>query len=41
LFHIRLKQAETIYWDDPTTLGIANEQRDIFRLDVDLLQPAR
>ncbi len=37
----QLKQAEAICWDDATTLRIANEQRDIFTLDADLLQPVR
>lgn len=34
-----LRQAEAVAWEDDSTLLITNEQRDIFRLGVDAIQP--
>jgi len=35
----RTKQAEAVCWDDATTLRIANEQRQIFRVPLAALEP--
>ncbi len=35
------KQAEAICWDDPQTLRIINEQRDVFTLSVDAFEPVQ
>lgn len=34
-----LRQAEAVAWEDDSTLLITNEQRDIFRLGVDAIEP--
>jgi hypothetical protein len=34
-----LRQAEALAWEDDSTLLIANEQRDLFRLGVDAIEP--
>ena len=33
------KQAEAVCWDDPQTLRLANEQREIFRVKLSSLRP--
>jgi hypothetical protein len=36
----RMKQVEALCWDDAETLRVANEQREIFRVPLAMLEPA-